>query len=181
MINRVDTGIKLNELVHQLEGVSALIGQRANESTPWFVVVNLLNGDIKTFSKIEAIYDVSCDPCYLVIVANKKLDINDKFLILDRILQLNFCMEAVEIVRARATFNRRSESGQVYVSYDMELGYIDLIEEEEYKELVSGTTYDEQERIVVLPLSGKAMDNLEMISRNVPSISKQISYKLQNA
>lgn len=181
MINRVDTGIKLSELVRQLNMISALVSQRANESTPCFVVVNLLNGDIKTFSKIEGIYDASCDPSYLVITVNKELDVYGKFLILDRILQLNFCMEAVEIIRARATFNRRSESGQVYVSYDMELGYIYLIEKEEYQELISGTTTDEEERIVVLPLSGKAMDNLEMISRNVSSISKQILYKLQNA
>lgn len=177
MIYRAETNLRLHELRRTLDYLATLINSKVSKTNPAFLVANLLNGDIKCYSKPESLYDVVIDPQYLVVEIDREVDQCIKFMFLNRILQLNFAKEAVEIVRARISLRRKSKE-DLYVSYDLNLGYVDVITQTEYDELIEGCTDEEISRIVALPLSSSAKDNLPLIRGDNLQLSKQIFHSL---
>lgn len=176
MTYQVNTGLKYKELEDQVFEIFNASSKLAKKDKPLFVEVNLLNGSIEAYPKFESVLDSYSDPQMMVLSFTRPMTIMDMFMILDRIIEMNFIKEATYIIRSRANLTRNKEE-DIYVYYDLMSGEISVIPESEALVIVEGLSDEDIDRVVLNVLSSKATDNIALVE-DIPQIGKQILEKL---
>ena len=174
---KVEILVKLQDLVNKVNRISDVTRTTVSESKPAFIVTNLYNGDINIYSKVESTFDYLADTGYLVIKLTEPMGIRDKCLIINRVLELKFRQEAIDIIRSRASLSRKSDE-PLYIYYDAIQGIIQVIKESEALDKAKYLSDEEIDRTVILEIKSKAIDNYYILNTEFPQLSKQIFHSL---
>lgn len=173
MTNTVYTGIEYKELqtrfLKTIEKIENSLGK--NELEVCFLVVNKLNGELKTVTKMEKVLDLYLEPELLVVPIEKKLTPTQKVNILNIILQFNYLKEVTEIIRSRVKY---SKWRQKYVLYNIETGNISVVPIESIE-----PAFLRKNHLIYMPLRTRIVENVHLIV-GIKKITEYVTREILN-